>query len=162
MQSPDEDYMSAKPSWKRLILTACAAATLLQAVAQMVTSRHARPTTLTDSNRLEFRPTNLAGSNSSDTPAHVFHILQLTDIHLGEDSWTEWGPEQDVKTFVAIHTLVRAEKPDLILLTGDQLTANNVNASATAYYGKLGRKISTLGIPWVSTEHESVCCMPRA
>jgi hypothetical protein len=26
----------------------------------------------------------------------------------------------------------------------------------------LGRKISTLGIPWVSTEHESVCCMPRA
>jgi predicted phosphodiesterase len=40
------------------------------------------------------------------------------------------------------------EDPDLIVLTGDQLTANNVDANATAYYDLLARKLTSFGVPW--------------
>jgi hypothetical protein len=96
------------------------------------------------SNRLEFRQAAKEDANNS----HVFHILQLADIHLGENSWTDWGPEQDRKTWIALDRLVLAEQPDLIVLSGDQLTSNNVDKNATAYYLALGHKLNAFGIPW--------------
>jgi hypothetical protein len=96
------------------------------------------------SNRLEFRNSK----EERDTDSYVFHILQLADIHLGENSWTDWGPEQDRKTWIALDRLILSERPDLIVLSGDQLTANNIDANATAYYLQLGHRLNAFGIPW--------------
>lgn len=97
------------------------------------------------SNRLEFHKSK----DERDTDSsYFFNILQLADIHLGENSWTDWGPEQDRKTWIALDRLILSERPDLIVLSGDQLTANNVDANATAYYLQLGHRLNTFGIPW--------------
>jgi hypothetical protein len=67
-------------------------------------------------------------------PNRTFKILQLTDLHYGEDPFTDWGPQQDVDTSSLIRRVIALEQPDLVLLTGDQLTADNVNGNATLYY----------------------------
>lgn len=90
--------------------------------------------------RLEFHP--------DQQSTFKFKILQIADIHLGEDSWTDWGPQQDVKTFRVLDSVILAERPDLIVLSGDQLTANNVDQNATAYYRLLGERLSYYGTPW--------------
>jgi|UPI000581A88A DNA repair exonuclease SbcCD nuclease subunit len=88
------------------------------------------------------------------TPPHphrVFRILQLTDLHLGENAWEEWGPEQDRKTYQALSRIFIHEHPntiDLVVLSGDQLTANNVDANATAYYQKLAFFFEQRSIPF--------------
>lgn len=77
-----------------------------------------------------------------------FRILQVADIHLGENSWTDWGPEDDQKTFRALDSIISVERPDLIVLSGDQITANNIVWNATAYYQLLARRLEVHGIPW--------------
>jgi DNA repair exonuclease SbcCD nuclease subunit len=80
--------------------------------------------------------------------AWKFKILQITDIHLGEAEDTLWGPEQDRKTWIVLDKVLTMESPDLIVLGGDQLTANNCKTNATAYYRILGEFLSGYGIPW--------------
>ena len=83
------------------------------------------------------------------TPAlYTFTILQIADIHLGEAEDTEWGPEQDVKTFRALRKILSHQRADLLIFSGDQLTANNVDANATTYYKILGDFIDSYKIPW--------------
>lgn len=78
-----------------------------------------------------------------------FKIIQITDIHLGEAEDLDWGPQQDRKTWKALDAVLTAEAPiDLIVLGGDQLTANNCKDNATAYYQELGTFLTTYGIPW--------------
>ena len=38
-------------------------------------------------------------TKTKNTTKYFFTILQLADIHLGENAWEDWGPEQDRKTF---------------------------------------------------------------
>lgn len=78
-----------------------------------------------------------------------FKILQIADIHLGEAPDLDWGPLQDLHTWQALDAVLTAEAPiDLIVLSGDQLTANNCKDNATAYYQQLGDFLMTYGIPW--------------
>jgi predicted MPP superfamily phosphohydrolase len=107
--------------------------------------RSAIESSSSSSNRLEFRKSQ---EGRETDPFYAFHILQIADIHLGENSWTDWGPEQDRKTWIALDRLILLEQPDLIVLSGDQLTANNVDVNATAYYLQLGHRLNTFGIPW--------------
>ena len=79
-----------------------------------------------------------------------FKILQIADIHLGEAEDTDWGSEQDRKTWVVLNKLISQEAPDLIVLSGDQVTANNCDGNATEYYRLLGQFLSTYGIPWAT------------
>jgi predicted MPP superfamily phosphohydrolase len=80
---------------------------------------------------------------------YEFVILQIADIHLGEAASEDWGPEQDRKTFIALDRCLGYEAtPDLIVLTGDQLTANNVDSNATTYYELLAEKLSEYNVPW--------------
>jgi len=80
-----------------------------------------------------------------------FKIMQLTDMHLGEAQETDWGPRQDIKTYNLLSSLIPFEYPDLILLTGDQLTGNDCDENATAYYEHMGKFLETFGIPWALT-----------
>ena len=76
--------------------------------------------------------------------------MQITDIHLGEDEFTDWGPEQDRKTWALLDEMFDYEDPDLIVLGGDQLTANNCLGNCTEYYKILGRFLSRHGVPWAT------------
>ena len=87
-------------------------------------------------------------SETSNNQKHTFKILQLADLHMGEASDTDWGPEQDENTFAVLESVIPAEKPDLIVLSGDQLTANNIDVNATAYLNKLCQHLKQYNIPW--------------
>merc|ERR1719162_2727402 len=45
-----------------------------------------------------------AGSSS-------FKVLQLADLHLGEDFDGDWGPRQDQKTMAVVEALLDSERP---------------------------------------------------
>ena len=74
---------------------------------------------------------------SNDENVWTFKILQLADLHFGEDQWTDWGPEQDRKSIQAIQYFIEAERPDLVVLSGDQITGLNIDNNATSYYQKI-------------------------
>lgn len=80
-----------------------------------------------------------------------FKIMQLTDMHLGEAQDTEWGPFQDVRTYLLLKSLIPYENPDLIVLSGDMLTGNDCDANATEYYKQMGEFLMSFGIPWALT-----------
>lgn len=75
--------------------------------------------------------------NSQGRNVLKFKILQLADLHYGENSWTDWGPDQDRRSSIAIQSYIRNESPDLVILSGDQLTSKNIDANATSYHSKI-------------------------
>ncbi|KAL3934382.1 MAG: hypothetical protein SGBAC_009890 [Bacillariaceae sp.] len=77
-----------------------------------------------------------------------FKILQIADIHLGEAENLDWGPGQDRKTWLVLDSVLKQERPDLIILSGDQLTGNNCKENATAYYQMMGEFLSKYDTPW--------------
>lgn len=79
---------------------------------------------------------------------YKFKIVQLADIHLGEAPESLWGPEQDKKTWSLIDSVLTKEKPDLIVLSGDQLSAEDVRDNAAEYYRSMGERLTKYGIPW--------------
>jgi len=40
-----------------------------------------------------------------------FKIALFADLHYGENSWTDWGPAQDVKSEIVMSRILDAEKP---------------------------------------------------
>jgi Calcineurin-like phosphoesterase len=93
----------------------------------------------------------------------TFRILQLTDLHLGEAPYEDWGPAQDVKTFQLVRDLLSFEHEiddddgnnknahrtiDLVIFSGDQLTGNNVDGNATVYYDRLGDLMDEMKLPY--------------
>lgn len=84
-----------------------------------------------------------------ETTHHTFKILQLADVHYGEAPSTEWGPAQDAESVELIKSLVLAEQPDLIVLSGDQLTSDYIKRNATAVHADLIKSIQVLpNIRW--------------
>lgn len=70
----------------------------------------------------------------------TFKILQLTDLHLPKD-----GVEAE-KAFARFRYLVAAEQPDLIVLTGDLVTA----VPSGEMIVRLRDSLDVLGVPWVA------------
>lgn len=100
---------------------------------------------------LKFRQNCRNNGNSSEFFACAcFKILQIADIHLGEAENLDWGPEQDRKTWFVLDSVILQEEPDLIILSGDQLTGNNCKENATAYYQMLGEFLSKYNTPWAT------------
>ena len=76
---------------------------------------------------------------------YKFKIVQLADLHLCE---APQNPEQDDKTWALVDRVLTSEKPDLIVLSGDQISANFCRDNATAYYHEIGVKLTPYGIRW--------------
>ena len=102
--------------------------------------------------RFRLEESSYSHSHYSEAASNqTFKIMQITDIHLGEAENTDWGPRQDEKTFRLLEKIFEYEPDcDLIVLGGDQLTANNCLGNCTKYYGILGRYLSGYGIPWAT------------
>ena len=84
-----------------------------------------------------------------------FKIMQLTDLHYGErygnGSYAKWGTEQDLETSALITMLLEVEQPDLVVLTGDLLTGNNIYTNATAYWREIVKNIAAFkSIDWLA------------
>jgi len=77
-----------------------------------------------------------------------FKIVQLTDLHLGEDPFTDWAPRADRKTFALIRRILHWEQPDLVVLSGDMLTANNIDRNATTYLHLLAAVVEEYSVPY--------------
>jgi predicted MPP superfamily phosphohydrolase len=86
--------------------------------------------------RLNFRPSNTADFST-------FKIVQITDIHLGEPV-----SGQDSKTFAVLQKVLRLEKPDLIILSGDLITSDVIDYHAEAFLYQLQKVLEPYNIPW--------------
>ena len=96
--------------------------------------------------RLE--PEKDADGNWSFTTDRPFKILQLTDVHIG-GGWMSL--KKDAMALNAVAAMVTAEKPDLVVVTGD--VSYPVPFQAGTFNNKLGAKIFTalmeqLGVYW--------------
>jgi hypothetical protein len=90
--------------------------------------------------------------------------MQITDIHLGEAENTDWGPEQDYRTWNLLHKMLTKyeSSTNFIVLGGDQLTANNCLHNCTEYYKLLGKFLTQYDIPWATVlgNHDDMTYVP--
>jgi len=95
---------------------------------------------------LVFRPVKdeTPAETRSESTRYVFKILQLADIHYGEAPETDWGPAQDAMSSQLIESLVLAERPDLVVLSGDQLTSDYIKENALDAHAELIRAIQVV------------------
>jgi len=75
--------------------------------------------------------------NNIVSQKRAFKILQLADIHYGEGPGTGWGERQDAKSIELIQSIIKSEAPDLVVLSGDQLTADFIKEDASAVQSQL-------------------------
>ncbi len=78
-------------------------------------------------------------------------VLQITDVHLG-GGWMSFG--KDKKSLNAVASLITAEKPDLVVFSGDM--AYPVPFQAGTFNNKSGAKLlaelmESLGVYWTAT-----------
>jgi predicted MPP superfamily phosphohydrolase len=96
----------------------------------------------THRNALAASKTVLASGVHHQAPHHLtiapnapLKILQFADLHYGEGENTVWGPEQDLGSTLAMD-LYFVYEPDtsFVVFSGDQITGNNIETNATAYW----------------------------
>jgi predicted MPP superfamily phosphohydrolase len=119
---------------------------LLLAVSLIVLSACVRSLSCRDNGEESQRRRLSLQVSASSQKKKTFKILQLADMHFGED-W-EFGHTQDAKTFQVLDSVIPAEKPDLIVLSGDQITANNIDENATAVYRNICEHLAKHKVPW--------------
>ncbi|KAG8372024.1 hypothetical protein BUALT_Bualt12G0023700 [Buddleja alternifolia] len=80
-----------------------------------------------------------------------FKIALFADLHFGEDSWTVWGPRQDVNSVRVMSTVLDKEQPDFVIYLGDVITGNNIMIkNASLYWDQAVSPTRVRGIPWSS------------
>ncbi|KAJ1559789.1 hypothetical protein HK405_009347 [Cladochytrium tenue] len=82
----------------------------------------------------------------------TFRIVMFSDLHYGEGQDTTWGPEQDANSTRVMEAVLDAEAPvDLVVLTGDQVTGENVvSANVSRYVAQLLAPAVARGVPVAS------------
>ncbi|EPS59164.1 hypothetical protein M569_15645, partial [Genlisea aurea] len=80
-----------------------------------------------------------------------FKVALFADLHFGEDSWTEWGPMQDLNSLRVMSNVLDLEQPDFVVYLGDVITANNMMVrNASLYWSQAVSPARDRGIPWCS------------
>ncbi|WP_053372169.1 metallophosphoesterase family protein [Paenibacillus sp. FJAT-27812] len=77
----------------------------------------------------------------------TFKILQFTDMHLGDGKEEE--RERDEKTADLVSGIIAAEKPDLVVLTGDMIWSDGV-ADPKASFRRAIAPVVGSGVPWAA------------
>ncbi|CCG80526.1 Putative uncharacterized protein [Taphrina deformans PYCC 5710] len=86
-----------------------------------------------------------------------FRIAVPSDLHFGELPLT-YGPIQDTESALLLRSMLREERPDLVILNGDLITGEDVQAeSATSSLEILFQPMVEANVPWASTygNHDS-------
>lgn len=88
----------------------------------------------------------------------TFTIATFADLHFGEviaDN-PNWGKIADALSLGYMKLFLQLEKPDLVVLTGDQITGENIPVGnstdnyATKAYGNIVSGLENQNIPWAS------------
>eukprot|EP00455_Lapot_gusevi_P011119 TRINITY_DN15111_c0_g1_i1.p1 TRINITY_DN15111_c0_g1~~TRINITY_DN15111_c0_g1_i1.p1 ORF type:complete len:329 (+),score=41.56 TRINITY_DN15111_c0_g1_i1:62-1048(+) len=90
-------------------------------------------------------------ASASDLHFHddgTFKIVQFADLHYGEGENVLWGPMQDYNSTRVMRNILTAEKPDLVIFSGDQITGNNIQSNATAYWSQVVEVCVQMNVPW--------------
>ncbi|XP_026423347.1 probable inactive purple acid phosphatase 16 [Papaver somniferum] len=75
----------------------------------------------------------------------------FSDLHYGENAWTDWGPQQDVNSDKVMSTILDHEVPDFVIYLGDVITGNNIPvANASLYWDQAISPTRSRGIPWAT------------
>ncbi|GJE86758.1 metallo-dependent phosphatase [Phanerochaete sordida] len=83
----------------------------------------------------------------------TFKVTIFSDLHFGENAWDVWGPQQDVNSTRLMNTVLASEKPDFIVLNGDQITGENTfRENSTVYIDEILAPINSANIPFCSTQ----------
>ncbi|CAH2054258.1 unnamed protein product [Thlaspi arvense] len=104
------------------------------------------PTTTTTTTRPVGRSSNLRVREGSP-----FRIAIFADLHFGEDTWTDWGPRQDLNSVNVMSSVLDAETPDFVVYLGDVVTGNNIAIeNASLYWDKAISPTRDRNIPWAT------------
>jgi hypothetical protein len=77
----------------------------------------------------------------------TFNILQFTDMHLGDGKEEE--REDDERTTALVRSIIAAQKPDLVVLTGDMIWSDGV-ADPKASFRRAIAPVVESGVPWAA------------
>ena len=119
--------------------------TVIDVNAQIKKARSFEPVEIAD----RITPEKDEDGNWTYTTDREFKILQLTDVHIG-GGWM--CMKKDAMAINAVASMVTAEKPDLVIITGD--VSYPVPFQAGTFNNKSGAKIfanlmDQLGVDWV-------------
>lgn len=73
----------------------------------------------------------------------TFTIVQFTDLHIGGDR----DNEEDLRTLALVRAVLAAEKPDLIVYTGDLISSYGVSDPSASFRRAIAPAVES-GIPW--------------
>ncbi|XP_021858505.1 probable inactive purple acid phosphatase 16 [Spinacia oleracea] len=91
------------------------------------------------------------GKNLQVRKGSTFKITIFADLHFGEDTWTSWGPLQDIHSTKVMSFILDQEKPDFVIYLGDVLTADNIPiANASLYWDQALSPTKDRCIPWAA------------
>ncbi|KFK38403.1 hypothetical protein AALP_AA3G108400 [Arabis alpina] len=125
-----------KQSWSFVIFTVIVSLPLISAVGWELNT----PTT-----------TTAKRSNLRVREGSPFKIAIFADLHFGEDTWTDWGPRQDLNSVTVMSNVLDAETPDFVVYLGDVVTANNIPIqNASLVWDKAISPTRDRGIPWAT------------
>ncbi|KAL9155095.1 hypothetical protein ABFS82_10G159300 [Erythranthe guttata] len=110
------------------------------------------PFLVISANHLRGAPLRIAPEEDGNLKMHggaPFKIALFADLHFGEDTWTAWGPRQDLNSARVMSSVLDQEQPDFVIYLGDVITANNVVVkNASLYWDKALSPTRNRGIPW--------------
>ncbi|KAL8193971.1 hypothetical protein R6Q57_026213 [Mikania cordata] len=87
----------------------------------------------------------------SGSEGSSFKVALFADLHFGENAWTDWGPQQDLKSVKVMSTVQDIERPDFVVYLGDVITANNLPIhNASLYWEQAISPTRARNIPWAS------------
>ena len=74
---------------------------------------------------LPFMPFTVNNKNVIEITRDNFHIVQFTDLHMGE------ADNKDMHSICLMQTIVAEEKPDIVVFSGDQISGYSVLSTKT-------------------------------
>ncbi|OXA63663.1 probable inactive purple acid phosphatase 16 [Folsomia candida] len=81
----------------------------------------------------------------------TFKIVNFADLHYGEYQGLPLGKEQDNNSTRVMQTILRIERPDFVVLTGDLITGEFVFYNPEFYLRKVFNTLEERGFRWAST-----------
>ena len=88
---------------------------------------------------------------------NTFKLAIFSDLHYGEEEHG-WGIDQDTRSTEVMRSVLRDERPDLVVVNGDLITGENTfRENASDYVHQIVRPMVEANTPWASTygNHDS-------
>ncbi|KAI0726562.1 Metallo-dependent phosphatase [Fomitopsis betulina] len=83
----------------------------------------------------------------------TFRITVFSDLHYGENPWDAWGLQQDANSTELLKIVLADEKPDYVVLNGDQITGENTfRQNSTFLIDEIVAPLNAVKVPFSSIQ----------